>query len=116
LPLDDSRKKGKDSVGLISLVDRAYARAYKLHSVYSNAMRFHCAARWISNLQCAIGRDKNEGWGKILRSLVNSETGTYQIEHDRITIIGGGEKVKVEEFEHSSPRSSQGQTANTTLF
>lgn len=116
LPLGDSREKGQDSVGLISLVDKAHARAYKLHSVYSSAMRFHCAARWISNLQCAIGRDKNKGWEKILRSLVGSEAGTYHVEQDRITIIGSGEKVKVEEFEHSSPKAAKEQTANTTLF
>jgi hypothetical protein len=79
-------------------------------------MRFHYAARWISNLQRAIGRDKNKGWEKILRSLVDSETGTYHIEHDRITIIGSGGKVKVEEFEHSSQRATKRQTANTTLF
>lgn len=116
LPLEDSREKGKDPIGLVSLVDRAYARAYKLHRAYSSAMRFHCAARWINSLRHALGQDKNKGWKEILRSLVNSEKGTYHTEHDRITIIGSSEKVKIEELEHSSPKTSQEQTANTTLF
>jgi len=116
LPLDDSCERGKDPVGLVSLIDRAYARAYKLHKVYSSAMRFHCAARWISNLRCALVQDENEGWREILRSLVNSETGTYHIEGDRIIFIGYGERVKEKEFEQSSPGSSQRETANTTLF
>lgn len=116
LPLDDSCKSGKDPFGLISLVDRAYARAYKLHKVYSSAMRFHCVARWISSLRSAIGQDKNEGWRKILNSLVNSETGTYHLDNDRITIIGGREKIKDKKSEVHSPRTSQREPANTTLF
>ena len=116
LPPYESRKSGKDPVGLIPLVDRAYARAYKLYRAYSSAMRFHCAARWVRSLRRALGQNRKEAWRKILRSLLKSETGTYYLEDDRITIIGGGEKLKDETFESLSPRSSQRKTVNTTLF
>lgn len=116
LPPYESIGSGKDPFGLISLVDRAYARAYKLHRVYSSAMRFHCASRWINKLQYALGKNSKEEWREILRSLVMSETGTYFLEDDNITVIGGGKKLKDEDFERSSPRISQTETANTTLF
>jgi len=116
LPPYGVRKRGKDQVGLVSLVDQAYARAYKLHKVYSSAMRFHCAARWLRNLRFALEQNSEEGWRNIIRSLVSSETGTYCHEDDTITIIGGGKKFKDETFAHSSSIRSQTENENTTLF
>ena len=116
LPPYGSGESGKDPFGLISLIDRAYARAYKLHKVYSSAMRFHCAARWVKNLRFALEQNSKEGWRDIIRSLVSSEIGTYCLENDSITIIGGGKKFKDESFVHTSPIGSQTENANTTLF
>ena len=116
LPPYQSCKGGEDPVGLISLVDRAYLRAYKLHSVYSSAMRFHYAAKWVNGFRCALGQNRKEGWMKILRSLVRSASGTYQLEHDRLTLIKCGEKIKVENAERDSRGSSQRKAVKATLF
>ncbi|OHB73881.1 MAG: hypothetical protein A2Z25_09970 [Planctomycetes bacterium RBG_16_55_9] len=88
LPSDDSREPGRDAVGLLSLVDRAYAKAYKLHREYSSAMRFHCAARWINTLRSTLGQDKSRAWQQILKSLADSEPGTYHLDADKISVVG----------------------------
>ncbi len=116
LPGDDSFEKSKDPAGLISLVDRAYGRAYKLHKVYSSAMRFHCVARWIDSLRNALAQDENERWSRILRSLVDSEPGTYQLDDDRIAVTGSTEKIEDTEYEITCRKSSKRETADTTLF
>lgn len=116
LPPEDSSGPSKDPTGLMSLIDRAYARSYKLHKVYSSAMRFHYVARWINGLRSALGQDKNNGWKQILESLVNSEPGTYRLDNDRITVLGGTEKVKDVDYEIASRRVSKRHTAKTTLF
>jgi DNA modification methylase len=116
LPLDDSCERSADPAGLMSLVDRAYGQAYKLHKVYSSAMRFHCVARWIDRLRSALEPDENEGWSRVLKSLVNSEPGTYRLDNNRIAVIGGTEKIKDMEHEITSQGASKRETANTTLF
>jgi len=116
LPLSDSCKKGKDPIGLVSLIDRAYTRAYKLQKIYSSAMRFYCAARWIKNFGCSLGENKDEGCINILKSLVDSETGAYQFTNDEMTFIGGNEKMRVEEIDVDSLNNSHRKTANATLF
>jgi len=116
LPPYTSGKTGKDLVGLISLVDRAFRRAYKLHKAYSSAMRFHCVARWIDSLRNALAQDENEGWNRILRSLVNSEPGTYHLDNDRITVTGNIEKTENTEYEITCRETSKRETADTTLF
>jgi adenine-specific DNA-methyltransferase len=116
LPADDSFEKSKDSTGLLRLVDRAYCKAYKLHKVYSSAMRFHCVARWIDKLRNVLEPDENEGWNRMLRSLVDSEPETYQLDNDRITVIGGTAKTKHMQRENTSRRASKKETANATLF
>ena len=116
LPPYTSGKTGKDLVGLISLVDRAFRRAYKLHKAYSSAMRFHCVARWIDRLRNALGQDKNEGWRQILKSLVQSEPGTYSLDNDGITVTRSAEKTKDVEYELTSPKASRKKTATATLF
>lgn len=116
LPPYECSRGGKDPFGLISLVDRAYARAYKLHKAYSSAMRFHCAARWVSTLRDALGQNEKDGWGKILRSLAASETGTYVLENDKLIIIRHEKKPKVETCERGSSTRHQSKSATTTLF
>lgn len=116
LPPYECSRGGKDPFGLISLVDRAYARAYKLHKAYSSTMRFHCAARWVSNLRDALGQNEKEGWREILRSLAASETGTYHLDHDKLTIIRHKKKSQVKTFERPSAGSSQSKSATATLF
>jgi len=116
LPPYECSRGGKDPFGLISLVDRAYARAYKLHKAYSSAMRFHCAARWVSTLRDALGQNEKEGWRKILWSLAASETGTYLLEHDKLTMIKHEKKPKVKTCERASSTRHQSKSATTTLF
>jgi adenine-specific DNA-methyltransferase len=78
LPPFGSGKASKDSVGLISLVDKAYTRAYKLQKAYSSAMRLHCVARWVTTMEQTLAQStKNAGWKRILLSLAESEHGTY---------------------------------------
>jgi len=116
LPSNDSSERSKDPVGLVSLIDRAYAKTYKLHKVYSRAMRLHCVARWINRLKNALGQDKNDGWKQILKSMVNSEPGAYLLDNDKITVIGDAEKTKGLEYKSTSVRTSKRETANVSLF
>ncbi len=116
LPPFEANKSSKDPVGLISLVDRAYMRAFKLHKVYSSAMRFHCAAKWINTLHLILGHDTKEGWERILKTLAKSETGTYLMEGDRITLVGRDTKVKHDIIERYSSSGSQNKYTGATLF
>ncbi len=116
LPPVGSDKAGIDSVGLVSLVDKSFIRAYKLHRVYNSAMRFHCVAKWVSMLRQLLGHNEREGWGNILTSLANSETGTYCMEGDRITVIKRDIKVKQEIIESRSRNDSRTGRTDATLF
>jgi len=116
LPPVASGGNGRDPAGIISLIDRAYLQVYKLHSVYSSAMRFHLAAGWLESLRRALAPRKKEAWRDVLRCLVKSETGTYCLDHDRITIIARDNKVKLETVDQSSKRDSQREPAVPTLF
>lgn len=116
LPLDNFNENGKDHIGLISIVDCAFAKTYKLHKVYSSAMRFHCVARWIGNLKGTLGEDQEEGWRRILKSLVNSETGTYKLRGDKIMVINEIEKTKNKVSSFSCSRKSNREAEKTTLF
>ena len=117
LPPYTSGKTGKDLIGLISLVDRAFRRAYKLHRAYSSAMRFHCVARWIQRLRSTLVQDRKAGWGRILGSLVNSEPGTYRLDGDRISVMGAPEKTRdVVEYEAASRKATRRETATTPSF
>jgi len=116
LPPFDSLERGKDPYGLISLVDQAYMRAYKLHKVYSSAMRFQCVAKWIAILRRTLKESGIEGWKKILTSLAESETGTYRLENDRIIFVARGKKLKVDTIESSTPIESQRKPTSPTLF
>ena len=116
LPPFESSKTGKDPIGLISLIDSAYMRSYKLHRAYSSAMRFHCAAKWVAMLQCALAQGKKEGWKKILTSLAESETGTYHLDHDKITLVSCEKRVKIDAIKSNSPSKSQTKYIAPTLF
>jgi adenine-specific DNA-methyltransferase len=116
LPSNESFENRNDPIGLVSLIDRAYTKAYKLHKVYSSAMRFHCVAQWINKLKSALGKDKNYGWNQILKSLVDSETGTYHLDNDKITVISDEKKKRYAEHKITSVRASKRETANTSLF
>ena len=116
LPPVASGRGAKDPPGLISLIDHAHLRAYKLHSVYSSAMRFHRAAGWIASLRRALGPNKKDPWTDILTSLVKSETGTYCLDHGRITLVSRGNKVKHGAPEQSSATDSKRELAVPTLF
>ena len=108
--------KGKDPFGLVSLIDRAYLQAYKLHSKYSSAMRFHRAAVWLRSLVEALEPNEEKGWIAILRSLAKSETATYALDRDRMTLVTRGNNVKnVRQGEFSSS-ASQSKTPAPTLF
>lgn len=116
LPSDDSCEPSNDPAGLMFLVDRAYAKAYKLHKVYSSAMRFHCVARWINSLKSVLGQDKKKGWKQILKSLVESEPGTYHLDNDKITVLSGTEEIKDMEYKITSRITSKRETVDSTLF
>jgi len=116
LPPFGANKTGKDPVGLISLIDRAYMRAFKLHKVYNSAMRFHCAAKWLDMLQSALAQSRKEGWRKILTSLAESETGTYCLMEDRISLVSRGKKVKIDAIEHPSLEDSHENLTTPQLF
>jgi hypothetical protein len=116
LPLRDSCEKGKDPAGLLSIVDRAYARAYKLQKVYSSAMRFHCVAKWINSLRNAIGQDENKGWRQILKSLVQSEPGTYHLDKNKISIIADTDKAARVRLEATSQKTIRREPIHGTLF
>jgi len=115
LPPFGSSEIGNDEFGLISIVDQAYMKAYKLHKVYSSTMRFYLAAKWLATLQSALEPNKKEGWETLIKSLAKSETGTYRLENERITRSTLGKKIKEEIVEISAPRSSQ-KKMTPTLF
>lgn len=117
LPSNEPFENSNDPIGLVSLIDRAYTKAYKLHKVYSCAMRFHCVARWISKLKSTLGKDKNYGWEQILKSMATSEPGNYHLDNDRITVTNDAEKKNKEvEYKITSKRTSKRETVNTSLF
>jgi len=116
LPPFGANKTGKDPVGLISLVDRAYMRAFKLHKVYNSAMRFHCAARWLAMFQSALAESRKEGWREILTLLAESETGTYCLTEDRIALVTHRKRVKVDAIETPSLEDSQEKLTTPQLF
>lgn len=106
----------KDPFGLVSLVDRAYLQAYKLHSEYSSAMRFYRVAAWLRSLQQVLGPTGEEGWIHILRSLAKSETATYSLNRDRVTLVTRGNNVKHVRSAQLSSRASQREAPVPTLF
>ncbi len=116
LPPRDSCEKGKDQAGLLSIVDRAFGKAYKLHRVYSSAMRFHCVARWIKSLTNAVGQNENEGWEKTLKSLVRSEPGTYYLDKGKISIIADTAKTRKVRPEVASQKTIDREPVHGTLF
>jgi adenine-specific DNA-methyltransferase len=116
LPPFGSNRTGKDPIGLLSLVDRAYMRAYKLHEVYSSAMRFHCVAKWVAILQRVVSRSRTESWTKVLTSLAESESGSYRLEHDRITFLGTPLKAKIDSVGRSRHNKPQIESTTHTLF
>ena len=115
LPPFGSSEIGNDEFGLISIVDQAYMKAYKLHKVYSSAMRFYLVAKWLSTLQSALEPNKKEGWETIIKSLAKSETGMYRLKNERITRSTLGKKIKEAIVEIPAPRSSQ-KKMTPTLF
>lgn len=116
LPPNGSADLGKDPFGLISVVDKAFLRAYKLHKEYSSAMRFHGAARWIIQLRNAIGSNTQSGWNKLLDSLVKSETGTYRFENEMISLVDSGNRIRQEILEQPASRASHNEKTASTLF
>jgi len=116
LPPLGSGRIGKDPIGLISLIDRAYLRAYKLHNVYSSAMRFHCAAVWLGALQGALALNRKEAWTELLKCLINSETGTYCLDHDRITLITRPNNFKIGTTGQLASRDYLTEAPAPTLF
>ena len=116
LPPVGSCEKGKDPIGLISLIDRAYIKAYKIHKVYSSAMRFHYAAKWIDMLRCALADNRKGKWRGVLTSLAESEMGTYRLKDNKLTLIGLGKKLKVSTIESPSAIKSKNKAETPTLF
>ena len=117
LPPSGSGKAGKDPVGLISLVDRAYSRAYKLHKAYSSAMRFHCAARWATATERALVQStEGERWKKILISVAESEYGTYRLDGDKITLTSRSEERRIDTLDSPSRATQKGQSVTGVLF
>lgn len=116
LPPVASKRSAKDPVGLISLIDGAFLQAYKLHSVYNSAMRFHRAAVWLGSLQSALGPNRKEAWTDILRCLVKSEIGTYCLDNDRISLVVRGNKFKHDTGEQPFEKDSQIEPVVPTLF
>lgn len=116
LPPVESSRSGKDPVGLVSLIDRACLRAYKLHSVYSSTMRFHRVAAWLGFLHRALASSRKEAWTNLLSVLVKSEPGTYCLDHDGITLLTSGNNVKVSTNELHSTRDNRTEPALPTLF
>jgi hypothetical protein len=116
LPPFEDNKNGKDPVGLVSLIDRAYMRAFKLHKVYSSAMRFYCAARWFAMLQSALAQSRKERWRKILTSLAESEIGTYNLVEDKITLVARRKNGKIDVIESPPLEDFQEKLATYKLF
>ena len=107
---------GNDPLGLVSLVDGAYMKAYKLHRVYGSAMRFYLVARWVNSLRRALEQNRKEAWRYIVSCLVNSETGSYRQEHGRITLVSRGNRIKSDITEQPTGKDSQREGAVPTLF
>jgi adenine-specific DNA-methyltransferase len=117
LPSADSDKPGRDSVGLITAVDKAYRNAYKLHKAYGSAMRFHCAAKWISLLGRVLEKSTEaEGWKRVLRSLAESETGNYRLGADMITLVASEGRTQVNSVDAPSQQASRDESVTGTLF
>jgi hypothetical protein len=117
LPPLTSGKTGNEPVGLISLVDRAYGRAYKLHKVYSSAMRFHCAARWVRTLEQTLSQwTEDTVWNRLLTSLAESERGSYQLDDDRLTFIARIEEKQIDSRDGLMTRASRNEPVTGTLF
>jgi adenine-specific DNA-methyltransferase len=117
LPPAGSGKTGSDPVGLISLIDRAYGQAYKLHKVYSSAMRFHCAARWVSTLERTLAQGtEGAGWERILTSVARSEHGSYILDSDRITLASPVEGTRIDSLDSASSAAPRGRPVTGTLF
>jgi hypothetical protein len=117
LPTSGSGKTGNDPVGLISLVDRAYSRAHKLHKAYSSAMRFHCAARWVATLERTLAQSTEDGgWKRILTSLVESDSGSYHLDGDTITLIAPVEGRRVDSLGPLSQPVPRDESVTGTLF
>jgi len=110
-----SSEIGNDEFGLISIVDQAFMKAYKLHKVYSSTMRFYLAAKWLATLQSSLEPNKKEGWETIIKSLAKSETGMYRLKNEKITRYTLGKKIKEPIAEISAPRISQ-KKMTPTLF
>ena len=116
LPPVGSQKVGKDPFGVLSIVDQAYLQAYKLHSEYSSAMRFHRAAVWLEGIRQSLEPATEEAWVHILRSLAGSEPATYSLNRDRMTLVARGNNVKRVGPERSSARPCERQSPVPTLF
>jgi len=116
LPPFGTSKSSKDSFGLVSIIDRAYMRVFKLHKAYSSAMRFYYAAKWLAILQSNLAGGRKEGWAKILTSLAESETGTYFLTEDKITIRSRRKKLKIDTIESSSLENPQESLTTQQLF
>jgi len=117
LPSNEPFESSNDPIGLVSLIDRAYTKAYKLHKVYSSAMRIHYVARWINKLKNTLGKNKKYGWEQILKSMAISEPENYDLDNDRITVTNDSEKKNKEvEYKITSTRTSKKETVNTSLF
>lgn len=115
LPSFDSSEIGNDEFGLISIIDKAYLKAYKLYNVYSSAMRFYLSAKCLATLQSTLEPNQKEGWEILIKSLTKSETGTYQLKNKRVTRSPLGKKIKESIVEIPAPISSQKKTT-PTLF
>jgi len=117
LPPFGSGKAGKDPFGLISLVDRAYSRAYKLHKAYSSAMRFHCATRWVAAMGRTLAEStEGERWSRTLVSVAESEYGTYRLDGDKITLTSPTEGRRIDSLDSLSPGASRGESVTGILF
>jgi len=115
LPPFASSQTRNDEYGLLSIVDQAYIKAYKLHKVYSSAMRFYLAAKWLATLQSAVKPNEKEGWETLIKSLAKTETGTYALKDERITRSTLGKKTKEAIAEIPPPISTQ-KKITPTLF
>ena len=116
LPPLGSHRTAKDPFGLLSILDQAYLQAYKLHSEYSSAMRFHRVAAWLEGIQEALKPNTEKGWVRILRSLAHSETATYSLNRDKLTLVACGNNVKRSGPERSSARPFESKSPVPTLF
>jgi adenine-specific DNA-methyltransferase len=117
LPPLGSGKTAKDPVGLISLVDRAYSRAYKLHKAWSSAMRLHLAARWVTAMERTLAQSAEDvGWKKILLSLAESEHGTFRLDGDGITLVSPARGRRIDPLGRLSSEASKDESVTDILF